>query len=332
MKIIISLLLLVVFSLASCGQSQDDIDAAKQKLLQDQNTASQNTSSVNKEESGQQDTEVQAKKLVQVISISEDQFLNFDDISESSLTSGEVKISGTTTAMVDKIEVEFSNPTSTFPNDMYVLQTFEAGEWKEFKYFAASRHQVLDFGENNYIFKAYSGEKVSETKVVLNVPNEDEETQTGTETQLIGEEWDVVLVDLPTSSKYGEPMMMGEKSFTYTQIKGLEINKETLSLVDCDGVTDFLSGRLNSWYYWNTCRDIVKDKGIKFNVIRLDGEDYIYERHYIDFIHGFYGIYELEKWSGVTSENIADKNTELKDQEFPSIEVVDDLLKDIVNS
>jgi hypothetical protein len=89
---------------------------------------------------------------------------------------------------------------------------------------------------------------------------------------------------------------------------------------------------MTSWYYWNTCRDIVKDKGIKFNVIRLQGDDYVYERHYIDFVHGFYGVYELETGTGVTSENIADKNNELKLREFPSLDIVDDLIKDIVNT
>lgn len=334
MKKIITLLLIWVFLLSACGQSQTEIDAAKEKLLQDSssqelgdNTASQEPFSEN------QENQDEDKKLVQILPQSEEQFLEFESISETSLTTGEVEISGKTLKNVDKIQVLFSNPTSDFPDDNYTLQTFEGGLWKEFKYFAASRHQVLDYGENNYIFKAYSGDNISETKIVLHVlTDEEKEEQIGTESQLIGEEGDVILVELPTSSKYGEPMRMGEKSFTYTQIKWFEVNKESVTLLTCDGVTDFLTQRINTWYYWNTCRDIVKDKGIKFNVIRLSGEEYIYERHYIDFVHGFYGTYELEKGTGVTSENIAEKNNELKEQEFPSIEIVDDLMRDIVNS
>lgn len=317
--------------LSSCGQSQNDIDAAKQKLL-DESPVEQVVDDTPREISTPflENTD---NKLIQIIPQSEDQFLKFNDISESSLTSWEVELSGITTKDVDKIEVLFSNPTSNYPDDDYMLQTFEWGLWSEFKYFAASRHQVLDFWENNYIFRAYAGEDVSETKIVLHVKTEDEQKEEKwTESQLIGEEWDVVLVNLPTSSKYGEPMRLGEKSFTYTQIKWLEINKESLILLTCEGVTEFLTDRLNSWYYWNTCRDIVKDKGINFNVIRLEGDGYVYERHYLDFIHGFYGIYELERWTGVTSDNIADKNNELKEQEFPSIEVVDGLMRDIVNS
>ncbi len=89
---------------------------------------------------------------------------------------------------------------------------------------------------------------------------------------------------------------------------------------------------MTSWYYWNTCRDIVKDYGIKFNVLRLDGEKYIYERHYIDAKHGLYATYELETGTGISKENIAEKNTEFKTREFLSLEVVDDLMKDIVKS
>ena len=328
----IAILISFFFLLVSCGQSQSDIDAAKKKLL-DTNTKSQQNTQV-------QDTVVTdpapenkgERKYIQIIPLTEKQFLDFDSISESTLTSWEVKISGKTNTIVDKVQVLFSNPTSAFPDDDYVLQTFTSGD-SEFKYFAASRHEVLDFGENNYIFTAYSGEEVSETKVVLYVETEEEtQEEKGTESQLIGWEEDVVLIDLPTSSKYGEPMRLGETSFTYTQIKGLEVWKELVEITSCESLTDFLTKRMTSWYYWNTCRDIVKDKGIKFNVIRLEWENYIYERHYIDFIHGFYGSYELEKWTDVTSENIADKNTLLKDQEFPSIEIVDDLMKDIVNS
>ena len=65
--------------------------------------------------------------------------------------------------------------------------------------------------------------------------------------------------------------------------------------VACDTLETYLSESQTSWYFWNTCRDIVKEKGIKFNVIRLEGETYIYAGHYMDFVNGFYGVVELEK-------------------------------------
>jgi len=316
--------------MSSCGQSQSDIDVAKQKLL-NQTPVEQTENADQVSQENESNSTHEAKKYIQIIPLTEKQFLDFDSILESSLTSGEVKISGTTNTQVDKIEVLFSNPTSTYPDDDYVLQTFKSWE-KEFKYFAASRHQVLDFWENNYTFRAHSGEEVSETKVVLLIEKESDTEVKTTEAQLIGGEDNTVLIDLPVSSKYGEPMKLWETSFTYTQIKGLEIKKEIIQAVSCETLTDFLSERMTSWYYWNTCRDIVKDKWIKFNVIRLEGEKYIYERHYIDFIHGFYGSYELETGTEVSSDTIAEKNNLLKDQEFPSMEIVDELLADIVNS
>ncbi len=328
-KIILFFFLLVVF--ASCSQSKIDVDAAKKKILEKNKTPVEVQNKIETpQEEIKQDRE--EKKKVQIISLTPEQFLSFDAIDEKNLSVSEVKILGKTTDSVDKITVLFSNPTSRYPDDDYTLQTFKPGG-KTFRYIASSRNQVLDYGENTYIFTAYSGENISQTKIVLFI--EDPRKQTGEkwiESQLIGPEWNTVLVNLPTSSQYGEPMKLGEASFTYTQIKGLEIQKEILPQVSCETLTDFLTERISSWYYWNTCRDIVKGKGIKFNVIRLLWEKYVYERHYMDFVNGFYGTYELETGEGVTSKNIAEKNNALKEQDFPSLEVVDELMKDIVNS
>ncbi len=322
-KIILFLFLSIVLS--SCFNSQKDIDSAKQNLIGDTPTPVVETPK-------EIVKEIPEDSLVQIIPQDDKWFLKFNSISERSITSGEVIISGTTELSLDSIQVLYSNPTSKFPDDDYTLQAFKTGD-ETFKYIASSKNQVLDFGENDYIFRAKLWNEISETKIIIEVPDkEDTKEETGTESQLIGTEDNTILIDLPTSSKYGEPMKLGEASFTYTQIKWLEINKEILESVTCETLTEYLTERMNSWYYWNTCREIVKEEWIKFNVIRLNGEDYIYERHYIDFSHGLYGVYELETGTGVDSENIADKNTELKSRDFPSLDVVDDLMKDIVNS
>jgi hypothetical protein len=311
--------------LTSCGTSQHDIDSAKQELLWNTKKTEDITTPMPSE------SVEKANSLVQIIPRDENRFLEFDSISENSLQTGEVIITGTTNILVDSIEVLFTNPTSKYPDDDYTLKAFMSGD-ESFKYIASSKNQVLDFGQNEYIFRASSGKQVSETKIILEVLSDDEKEKIGTESNLIWVEDNLISINLPTSSKYGEPMKLGEASFTYTQIKGFEINKEILEIVSCESLTDYLSGRINVWYYWNTCRDIVKDEWIKFNVIRLEWDTYIYERHYIDFIHGFYGTYELELGEGVTSANIADKNAELKQREFPSLDIVDGLMKDIVNS
>ena len=138
---------------------------------------------------------------------------------------------------------------------------------------------------------------------------------------------------LPKSVEYGEPLRIGEKSFTYNQLKGLEIEQEILPTdFTCEGITDFLTERLKTWYFWNSCRDIIKERWISFQVIRISGEEYIYEKHYLDLIHGLYAVFELERWIGVDKEMLPEKNQELREKEFPVLEVVDKLMRDIVQS
>lgn len=305
----------------------------KEDLLWTDSTLIQEVTQSKKEDTVVTNKEVkEEKKIVQIIPLSEKQFLDFNSIDASEIKTGEVELSWKSHVSVDKIQVIFSNPTSEYPNDDYTLQTYDP-KMGEFTYRASSKNKVLDFGENNYIFRAYSGDDVSETKIVLLMEGEDSTSvETSIETDILGKEDNFVAVEFPTSSKYGEPIKLWEASFTYSGIKGFEVKKEVFSAPTCEWITAFLQDRINTWFYWNTCRDIVKDKGIKFNVLRLEGEKYVYERHYLDFKQGLYGVYELERWSGVTNENIAEKNTELKEQEFPSLEVVDGLMRDIVNS
>lgn len=352
-KILVVSLILVFFTfLTSCGQSQSDIDAAKQKLLWWENSQIQepsgdsgtpsetetNTNTTTSENTTPIVETSKASDVIEIIPQTAEQFLKFDSIDESKLKTGELEIWGKTMKNVDKIQVLFSNRASDFPNDDYILQTFTPGD-DTFRYVASSRNKVLDFGENTYTFRAFSGKEITETRIMVRVnetiqetPEEVDETQGETETQLIGSEDDTVLIDLPTSTDYGEPVKLWEDSFTYSQIKGLELSKEVFEKPSCAGLTDFLRDRINNWFYWNTCRDLVAGKGIYYNVIRLDGEEYFYERHYVDFEHGFYATYELERGEWVTTETIAAKNTELRDTAFENTSVVDKLLRDIVQS
>lgn len=326
-KIILLLSLLFVF--ASCGTSQNEIESAKQDLLWE--TVPQVIEPQEIENTKLVEAVDSLNGPIQIIEIDRNSPLSFDTISEHSLTTGEVIITWNALPDVEKIEVFFTNPTSKYPDDRYMLQAYKSGD-ATFKYIASSKNQVLDFGQNEYVFRAYSEWKEYETKIILEVEDESSDEETGTKSNIIGPEENTISINLPTSSKYGDPIMLGESSFTYSQIKGLEVQKEILDIVSCDTLTEYLSERLNVWYYWNTCRDIVKDKWIKFNVIRLDEQEYVYEKHYVDFTHGFYWVYELEAWKGVDSENIKEKNEALKNRDFPSLEIVDDLMKDIVNT
>ena len=334
MKHMVIFLLASLILFASCGTSQKDIDAAKQDLLQgtsSSQTLSQNTNS------GVTQSSLETKdmeKSIEVIEFGQDSFLKIDELNIEDFLDGEAEISGETLTNVEKIEVDFSNADSDFPKDSYTLQTFKIGDTR-FTYRASSGFKVLDFWENIYTFRAFSGTQTSETQVIVRLPSENgvsSEEKWFSETQLIGGENNTLLLNLPTSSKYGEPVRLWESSFTYSGIKGFEVTKELIPSVSCENLAQYLSETQSSWFYWNTCRDIVKEKGIKFNLIRLDGEKYIYERHYIDFEHGLSGSYEIETGIWVTKDTIQIKNTELKDQVFPAIEIVDDLMKDIVNS
>lgn len=322
-------------ALASCA-SKAEIDSAKQDLLSDD---AEQTRQVSQDNSATQESvesievpENKTSSLVQIIPLDANTSLSFNEISQEVLTTGEVVISWTADADVDKIEVFFTNSNSTYSDDRYTLQTYQPGAG-DFKYIASSMNKVLDFGINEYIFRAYSGDSQNETKVILEVPAiSQNQSDTGVESQLIGGEDNSILIDLPTSTVYGEPLRLWEDSFTYTQIKWLEVTKEIFPAISCDEVTEFLWERLSTWYFWNTCRDIVADKWIKFNVIRLSGDEYVYERHYIDFVKGLYSTYELETGTWVNSDTIQEKNTELKDTDFPTIEIVDDLIKDILQA
>ncbi len=333
MKKIVILFILWLL-LVSCA-NKTEIDSAKQELLW--NTISENPAwswelDNLEEEITDLEEMVANNSLIQIIPLDANSPLEFNEISEDVLTTWEVVISGIAWPDVDKIEVFFTNPNSTFSDDRYVLQTYVKWEW-DFKYIASSKNKVLDYGINEYIFRAYSGIAENETKIILEVPTDAPSKEDNwVESQLIGGESDSLLIDLPTSTKYGEPLLLWEDSFTYTQIKGLEIQKQALWVISCDEVTDYLTEKLSTWYFWNTCRDIVKDKWIKFNVIRLAGDEYIYERHYIDFTKWLYGTYELETGTGVDKDNIEEKNDELKEEEFPTIEIVDDLIKDILQA
>jgi len=258
------------------------------------------------------------------------QFLDFNAISEADLQAGEVELSGTTLVDVDKITVSFTNKTSDYPDDFYTLKTFKPGA-DSFKYLASSRFKVLDFGVNTYLITAYSGRETSETRIVLALWEEDESVED--ESKLVGVEENVELVDLPTSQSFGKPLMLGEDAFTYSEIDNLEVKKISVPELSCDNVTDFLSNNINTWFYWNTCRDLLKDKVITFYVVKLNGEEYVYEKHYVDYVNSFYGVYDVQTGTWITKDNIAEKNKELKalNEEFENTTQVDRLFKEIVN-
>lgn len=331
------ILVVTLFFLASCWASTSEIEQAKKELFQTGGTSPEITQTSTWDISSEEIEEDMVEEsinpsLVEIIPLTESQFIEVTPIAESDVNDWEIQISGKTLEKVEKIEVSFSNATSDYPNDNYTLQTFTSWD-RAFKYNASSMLQVLDYGKNTYIIKAYTtADNYSETEVSIIVPTKPSVIE-GSQQQVIGTEDDSVILNLPVSAEYGNPISLGVNSITYSNINGFEIVKKDVSGVTCEGLTEYLQDSINTWFYWNTCRDIVKDKGISFYVIRLDGETYIYQKHYVDFEHSFSATYDIETGTGVDSNTIAEKNTELKDinDTFEKVSMVDGLMRKLVN-
>ena len=340
----ILILIVSLTLLASCGNSSE-IEAAKKAMLEWETSVSAEVDTkkdpldisdgtwpiVEVDEPNEvQDTETSWYEISESWEV---QLLKFNQLSVEDINNGEVEISWETLWEVDKITVSFKNKTSEYPDDLYTLKTFKAG-WDSFKYLASSRFNVLDFGTNTYVFTAYTGRESVETTLTINLVDDSKvEAPTWETDKLIGTEVSAELSSLPTGGSYGNPVMLWEDAFTYSDINGLEISKVDVREISCENLTDYLSNNINTWFYWNTCRDLLKDKAISFNVLRINGEEYVYQKHYVDFINSFYGTYDIETGTWVTKENIAEKNTEFKERNdtFSNITLIDSLFKDIVN-
>lgn len=330
-----------ILLLSSCLWTPKGVEEAKKAMLEwETTTTNQNKDPLDISDGTPEVTVDTSKDLVNeettwytITQIDETQLLDFSDISITGIQNGEAEISGTTIGEVDKITVSFENKESSYPDDLYTLKTFKPG-WESFKYLASSRFKVLDFGVNTYLFTAYTGKETSQAEITINlIDSKKTTTKSVGETQkLIGTEVSAELANLPTGWNYGNPVMLWEDAFTYSDINGLEIQKIDTREINCETLTDYLSDNINTWFYWNTCRDFIKEKAISFNVIRLKDEQYTYQKHYVDFVNNFYGTYDLETGTWVTKENIAEKNSELKaiNDTFSNVPLIDGLFKDIV--
>lgn len=258
-----------------------------------------------------------------------------------------IDIVGTVWNDVEKINVKFFNSDSEFPDDDYDLNTYT--QWNgEFKYVASPEFKVLDSGENIYIFTATGKEGESVTKLTIKTnekeENEEKKTQEPSEEleSVVFPKWD-----------FGEAIMLDNESAYYSDIKGLEIQKRGgLSDVICEApdisettgsgtstdateqthsITSFLLDSYSSWVYWNTCRPTTKDLWISFYVLRLLGDDeFKYEKHYLDYNNELHGILELKTGTGVTKDNIWEKNREFKDENFEITNISDALFQEII--
>lgn len=281
------------FLLTSCFWAKDEsIDTAKQELLSQTQTGIE----LPQTQTGWEiETTLSAQKKVAITYLDEKGYITIDPIDESSINFEEITIRGKAqSGWVDAITVQFSNGESSYPLDSYTLKNYVL--WAStFEYHASARQKVLDFWKNEYLFTAKFWEDSSQVKVEIYLDKNE-----ASRTAALQATWS------------------GEIVWEPTNIAGLSLQKMELSPLDCsatDGITEFLLTKY-SWAYWNTCRDVVKERSIVFNVLRLEADTYLYERHYYDFVWGQYGILTLETWTWVDKANMGDKNKELKEKDF----------------
>jgi hypothetical protein len=132
MKKNIFLLFCISALLVSCGSQNVDIDAAKKQLLSEESSQESVQETVVEAPAESVDTtvaepepQVSEPKIIQIQSLSKEQFVEINPINEDINRDGSVEITGATLTEVDKIEVSFTNDDSVFPDDRYTLQTFK---------------------------------------------------------------------------------------------------------------------------------------------------------------------------------------------------------------
>lgn len=336
----------VLLLLAGCfGGNADKIEQAKQELGVVKTNTIEN---IKQELLDEKDPEIaEIKKMYQVEHLGESKFIELDSLDGIDFYNGQVEITWATLTTVDKITVSFVNDSSDFPDDNYTLKSFKAGD-KNFTYKAYESYQTLDFGINTYFITAYSGESLSKTKLTITLDEAGQvqaiQNKVSFEKTLIWAEDDSVAISLPKWWEFGDLVRLGESSFTYSNINGLEIKQAWEGLkTSCDDITEYLTDTLeNNWFYWNTCRDVIYKKweenqtAISFYVVTLQDESYNYVKHYLDFKNSLYGTYQVKSGEWVETDNknatLSKLNSELKAQnkDFSEVKTVDNLFKEIV--
>ncbi len=329
MKKIFFFLIFLLF-LVSCWENQEAIEKAKQEMLSWSSQTGEILDSYYEQTSPSIDVESSWSNDVIRIDPIDEKMIVRDD--ENKFI--EVTINGQALDKnIQKIIVNFKNETSNFPSDQYELKTFKPWD-TEFHYRASSLYRVLDYGVNQYTFVAYLSGSVFEKKVTVTVPKGDTLswalTTASWASQSVTNSKDV-FASLPHSVIYGDPVSLSSQSFSYSQLKWLEVRKEavpSLSCSDSQALTDFLVKKYG-YTYWNTCRDIAPGKWLRVNVVRSTWEStFVYETHIIDSYNQLYGTYLLTSWNG-GKDALSAKNDEFKSQTFKGIDAVSELFKDL---
>ncbi len=340
---ILSVLFLILL-LSSCfgWNNQDEVEKAKQEMWITEQTGSMDEDTggnIDEETASGSDYELYnstnneelAKNKVEINTVTEDQFIELDDLSDEDFSDWEFELKWTTTEKVDKIIIKYENADSEYPKDVFTLKQFKAGD-KTFVYRAFSRYQTFDYGKNVYTIEAYSWDKLSKTELVINY-NKDKSDKEKTEDSEKKEVVQDLSVDtLPKNTKYGNPTKLWSGKIWYSDIKWLEIKKTSITDLTCANLTDVYTSEVGGYFFWNTCRPLWTDNWISFFIIRLEWDKYYYEKHYYLADTWTYWVQELESWEWVSRDTLEAKNTELKvkNAEYQIIKITDGLFNDLM--
>lgn len=359
---------MLAFVLTSCWTSisEDNIseeDAKKILLEQQKNSDSfkdeikntpnfDNSDESNETQNWENDSEENSKNILSEIIFPVWQAVVLDELPKITNNTTYVWIQGYVDSWVDKIEVKFSNLTSDFPNDSFVLREFKKWD-NRFLYNANKVYKVLDFGLNEYEIITYKWEEKFITRVEIVVPREpdiktqlfDENTSGDTKNQdyIIIEEdssleevknidsqsvFEYKKIDFqdasleestslsfPENSYIWEVLNLWKNEFTYSKINNLSFNKiYKTKNINCEELTSYILNQYD-FAYWNTCRaiwDFNSPKWYSFYTLYLKDGKFYYEKHYYNSESLVFWIVEIVSWTGVDKNNISDKNADFK--------------------
>lgn len=317
-RIIFMLLALFLTSCFFSSDNNEEIEKAKQEIIwtwafDSSKQLNNNSNSWITDEALVESNEEIKDPSVEITQISKwDPIIEIDDLTKKDFYSWEIEITWKTLWKVDKIDVYFINKSSIYPEDLYTLKQFKSWD-STFKYMASSWFKTLDFWLNEYTFTVYSSWNVFKLKININIPEKD---------KLVVEEHTELIEKLVTNLNDWTEV----DNEIFTDISNLKVKELKVENIKCDNITDYLTETYD-YPYWNTCRDIIKDKSIWFYVLRLEWDKYKYEKHYVNYEKSLYWTLLLEEWYWVSVDMLIDKNKELKVKEWNNTLKVDELLK-----
>ncbi len=352
--IVICIIAAIGYGVWNYTEQQKQIEDAKQELwvtdsVDDTNQNTQNpvvdendswdSQVENNENNEDEKIEPEVEDKIEIFTIkylTDNEFIQLDQLQESDLVDGKIEISGKTLVNVDSIRVTFENKDSSYPNDDYTLNQFSA--WDDtFLYRAFSQYQVFDYGTNVYQFIAKSGDEESILELTIYNPEEKLDQLENVNTM------DIDISGLPTGAQYGNPVKVSESSVSYSDIPGLEISAVKDLEFECSN--DYILSQTNrldlGTIWWNTCRPNENETGISYFVLSVDEAGiYTYAKHYVS--KNYYGILELEQadistsWDSLETQSekdawLKEKNNELKaiNDDFTLVEVTNNLFNEI---